>query len=246
MSSVPMILVPLGILMALFPAASHAAADKSKSLPSDKYEQPRYTVVERADDIEIRRYESMLMAEVDVDGDRGTAANRGFRILAGYIFGKNVKRENIAMTSPVTQSAANTAEPGNQVIAMTSPVTQVPLDAQNTADPTRWVVGFMMPSEFTLDTLPKAKDERIRFRTTEPVTRVSIRFSGFSTQANLGEHRQKLEAFVKARGLTPKGEFKIAFYDDPFTLPWKRRNEWWADIEPPSASPRPEAPAATR
>ena len=62
---------------------------QTDKLPSDKYEQPKYKVIEQLDAIEIREYQPMLMAEVDVEGDRSGAVNAGFRLLAGYIFGGN-------------------------------------------------------------------------------------------------------------------------------------------------------------
>ncbi|TAG80996.1 MAG: heme-binding protein, partial [Betaproteobacteria bacterium] len=65
----------------------------------------------------------------------------------------------------------------------------------------------------------------------DPVKRVAIVFDGLSTKSNLGTHRELLEAFVKERGLKTKGEYTVAFYNDPFTLPWNRRNEWWVAIE---------------
>jgi hypothetical protein len=217
-------------LLAAIASALPAFAGASDKLPSDNYEQPRHQVIERVENIEIRRYEPMLLAEVDVEGDRGTAANRAFRILAGYIFGGNVSRTSIAMTSPVTQAEA---PPQSEKIAMTSPVTQVALAPNAAASEPgsgRWTVAFMMPSGYTLDTLPKARDNRIRFRMTEPVTRAAIRFAGMSTEGNLSEHREKLAQFVKARNMSTVGEPTVAYYDDPFTLPWRRRNEWWVQI----------------
>jgi hypothetical protein len=245
-SPVTIAFAPFGRLLcaalsiSIVPSLAHAATG---TLPSDKYEQPRHAVIEKIDNIEIRRYEPMLMAEVDVEGDRSTAANRGFRILADYIFGNNVKRESISMTSPVTQEAS--APKTNQTIAMTSPVTQSATATSTDGEGIRWTVGFMMPSSFTLDTLPKAKTDRIRFRMSEPVTRATIRFSGISSVSNLEKHREALLTFVKSRGITVVGEPVVAFYDDPFTLPWNRRNEWWVAINMPAAPPTAATKAAS-
>jgi SOUL heme-binding protein len=183
------------------------------------------------------------VAEVETTGERDKAANAGFLILAGFIFGKNEVKQKIAMTTPVTQtSLPDTPTPkANMKIAMTTPVTQTPLEATTGKDASateggeakeqRWRVTFTMPSEFTLETLPTPNDKRIRLLT-EPGQKVAtIRFSGFSTQANMNENRAKLELFVKERNLKTKGVYTVAFYDDPFTLPWNRRNEWWVPIE---------------
>lgn len=227
-------------IMSLFPPLALAnEATATRKLPSDNYEQPRHTVVERVGNIEIRQYAPMLLAEVDVEGDRGTAANRGFKLLANYIFGGNVSQASINMTSPVTQVPqsekiamtspvvqAPRTEPASEKIAMTSPVTQVPAQGNEN----RWTVAFMMPSSYSLETLPKPKTDQIRFRVTEPTKKVAIRFAGMSTQSNLGKHRDELMAFLKARSLTPISTPSIAYYDDPFTLPWNRRNEWWVEV----------------
>ncbi|MFN9490722.1 MAG: SOUL family heme-binding protein [Betaproteobacteria bacterium] len=208
-------------------AASVMAADKK--LPSDNYEQPKHRVIEQTGNIEIREYAPMLLAEVDVTGERGSAAREAFRVLAGFIFGGNVSQQRIAMTSPVTQ--VGNAGRGEK-IAMTSPVTQIAADGVAGEAGTRWTVAFMMPAQYTLATLPKPETDRIRFRMTEPERRAVIRFSGFSTASNLEKHRLELEQFIADRKLKTTGTPMMAFYDDPFTLPWNRRNEWWVPIAP--------------
>ena len=223
-------------LMAQTPTTNNATSASSEKLPSDKYEQPQYKVIEKIDAIEIRQYQPMLMAEVDVEGERSTAINAGFRILAGYIFGGNTARTSIAMTSPVTQTDAAAQVKGNsEKIAMTSPVTLTPTEgaqAQNEKSPPRWTVAFMMPSQYTLDTMPKPNNAQIRFRVSAPERRVAVRFSGFSSQSNLAKNRAALETFIAARKLKTIGEPMLAFYDDPFTAPWNRRNEWWVGLAP--------------
>jgi hypothetical protein len=50
-------------------------------------EQPKYQVVESSGNFEIRDYAPMIMAEVDMPGERRDAIGKGFRIIADYIFG---------------------------------------------------------------------------------------------------------------------------------------------------------------
>ncbi|MCB1323884.1 MAG: heme-binding protein [Spirochaetales bacterium] len=178
------------------------------------YELPSYTVVESHGEIEIRDYDSRLVAEVTVAGSRDEAANRGFRILAAYIFGENEPERSIDMTTPVIQAPA---EQGAE-IAMTSPVTQVAGDGT-------WTVQFGMPSDFTLEALPEARDERIEFRILEPARYVAIRFSGRWTDEAFRIERGRLETFVREKNLSVTGDPILAYYDDPFTFPWNRRNE---------------------
>ncbi|MEL7045484.1 MAG: heme-binding protein [Pseudomonadota bacterium] len=193
------------------------------------YESPRYTVEGvLADNIELRSYEPMLLAEVTVAGDRGTASGRAFRILAGFIFGKNTSREKVAMTAPVTQTGVaddETAGAESQKIAMTVPVTQT----ANGSD--TWRVSFMMPSQFTETTLPTPVDKRITVYTTSPYRVVALRFSGRHSDDNFNSHIDELREVARTRSLEIFGEPILAYYNGPFTLPFLRRNEVMFMIE---------------
>lgn len=107
-------------------------------------ESPKYEVLKKYDGFEVRQYAGYVVAETEVEASRGEAGNQAFGRLAGYIFGGNTAKQEIAMTAPVTQS---------QRIAMTSPVTQV-------ASGSKWVVQFSMPSSWTMQTLPVPNDAR--------------------------------------------------------------------------------------
>ena len=174
------------------------------------YETADYTVEQTEGVVEVRHYPPHLVAEVTVDGDRSTAASRGFRMLAGYIFGGNQGAGQIAMTTPVTQEPAK--------IAMTTPVTQTGGDGQ-------WTVQFGMPGTYTLDTLPKPKDDSIRFAETPETRVVVMTFSGLPTAGRLSEKADDLRGAVARTGLSVTGDVFYMFYDSPFTLPWNRRNE---------------------
>jgi len=62
-------------------------------------EEPEYEVLQTTGDVEIRRYAPYIVAEATVDGD--DADRSAFRLLAGYIFGKNDSGTKMAMTAPV-------------------------------------------------------------------------------------------------------------------------------------------------
>ena len=183
-------------------------------------ELPKYEVIDRVGDanIEIRAYAPMILAEVTVAGDRDTAASRAFQILAGFIFGDNKTKAKVAMTAPVTQEPA-----ASQKIAMPAPVTQTPVDAGSGEQ--LWNVAFMMPSKYTLETLPTPNDARIRIFETEPRRAAAIRFSGRWTQANMEKHAALLEGFLNERGVKTEGAPVYAFYDAPFKPFFLRRNE---------------------
>ena len=62
-------------------------------------EEPAYEVLLTVGDVEFRRYEPYMLAEVTVDGN--AQDRRAFQILAGYIFGDNNEGEKMNMTAPV-------------------------------------------------------------------------------------------------------------------------------------------------
>jgi hypothetical protein len=172
-------------------------------------ETPAYTVEAREGAVELRAYPPHLAAEVTVQGSRDAAVGTGFRVLAAYIFGGNEAEAKVAMTTPVAQS---------EKIAMTTPV------AQSGAGST-WVVQFSMPSEFTMETLPRPKDPRIRIVTNPAKRMVVLEFSGIPTTSALEARSAELRDWVAKRGFAVEEPPQFLFYDSPFTLPWKRRNE---------------------
>jgi len=174
-------------------------------------ETPKYTVERTDGPVELRLYAPRLMAEVTVKGSRSSAITSGFRVLAGYIFGGNVGGAKVAMTTPVTQAPGET-------LAMTTPVTQMGRDGS-------WVVQFMMPGSYTLQTLPKPKDDRIRFVSVPANRQVVLTFSGFAGDGTLQAHEGTLRSWARGQGLTVTAGPFYYFYDPPWTLPWNRRNE---------------------
>lgn len=68
-------------------------------------EEPEYQVLERNGDFELRQYKPYIVAETLVEGDFQDVGNEGFRRLFDYISGKNLKKQSIPMTAPVTQEA---------------------------------------------------------------------------------------------------------------------------------------------
>lgn len=175
------------------------------------YEAPSYSVERRVEGAEVRDYASFLVARVTVDGPSGEALGKGFRMLAGYIFGGNKGKAEVSMTTPVTQQAA-------QKIAMTTPVVQAGAGQE-------WTVSFMMPRDFTLQTLPTPDNPAIRFVTVPASRQVVLRFSGWATAARVARKQAALDAIVAREGLHVEGPARTYYYDPPFALPWTRRNE---------------------
>ena len=169
---------------------------------ADDVETPTYTVLHADKPFEIRYYDPMIIATTTVDAERIDAANIGFRRIAKYIFGENSTETEIAMTAPVKQQ----------------PVVDDP-------DTERWTMSFVMPSQYSMDTLPRTTSPDIALTPIEPKQFVVIRFSGSISEKNLRKHKKKLIDYAQKKGVTIKGEAKYAFYNPPWTLPFFRRNE---------------------
>jgi hypothetical protein len=186
--------------------------------PAMAIEEPAYKTVLQDGKFEIRDYPSLIVAEVTVTGGQKEAAGKGFRLLAGYIFGGNKRRQSIAMTAPVAQA------PSSEKIAMTAPVTQI--DNAGT-----WIVRFTMPNAYTLDTLPEPNDPKVQLKRL-PAERVAvIRFSGYVRKSNVDARTAELVEITKARHLRAIGPVSLAQYDPPWTLWFLRRNEVMIPVE---------------
>jgi len=178
-------------------------------------EKPDYKIIQSEQNIEIRQYEPMIIAEVEVDGKREDAIRDGFRLIADYIFGNNTVEQNISMTAPVQQK---------EKIAMTSPVQQQ-LAGKS------WQISFVMPSEYSMESLPVPNNNRVRLKEILAKKFVVIEFSGSNSNENVIGHEIQLMKYIKANQINIIGSPKYAFYNAPLTLPLLRRNEVMIEIK---------------
>ena len=181
-------------------------------------EEPSYTSIFKEAPFEIREYPSLIAAEVTVSGERSEAVSAGFRLLAGYIFGGNRRKQSIAMTAPVIQNEAP-----NEKIAMTAPVMQSP-------DPSGWIIRFIMPASYTLETLPTPNDTKVRLVSLPPKRLAVVRFSGLVDDNDVEQQTNVLRAFIAQQKLTAVGTPSLARYDPPWTLWFLRRNEVMLEV----------------
>ncbi len=196
-------------------------------------EEPKYKVLATEGSIEVRHYEPLLMAEVIVEGDMDEASNKGFRLIADYIFGNNQSADNpasskIAMTAPVTVA------PQSSKISMTAPVTIEPQSRQpEIGSANTWRVHFVMPSQYTLDTIPKPKNKAVSLREVPEKYIVVLKYSGFNSASKVQRLSDEVIAWSNAKGLKILGLPQLARYDPPWTLPMFRRNEIMLEISAP-------------
>ncbi|NDU85497.1 MAG: heme-binding protein [Ferrovum sp.] len=186
-------------------------------------EEPKFGLIEKNGDFELRLYKPMIVAETYVEGSLSEASSAGFRLIAGYIFGGNKSRqgsasESIAMTAPVT------LEPSPQNIKMTAPVV-----VESTGN--RWRVQFVMPAGYTLNSLPIPNDSRVSLREIPEQKTAVIEFSGFAGDEKVKDKTAILQNWMKSRGLVATSNPQLARYNPPWTLPFLRRNEILINIQ---------------
>jgi hypothetical protein len=186
-------------------------------MPSHAIEEPAYEVIRNIGAVEVRQYAPYVVAEVLVAGSAAEAGSRAFPILAGYIFGKNKGENRLAMTAPVTQTAAPIK------LEMTAPVTQ-------SAAPGGYLVQFVLPKGVTLANAPEPIDQRVTLRQVQPSRVAVIRYSGFWSDANYNEHLALLQETLRRAGVKWSGEPIYSRYNSPFTPWFLRRNEIWLQI----------------
>jgi hypothetical protein len=183
-------------------------------------ESPRYQTIYKDKKFELREYEEYILAEVEVDGDFGPALQKGFRILADYIFGGNTSRARINMTVPVTEQAVS-----SEKIAMTAPVTSSPIEEGK-----KYRIAFIMPSKYTLENLPEPENKMISFRRVGTHKVAALRFSGNLNSTLAKRKSQELETWLKENKYPKMSDFVFAQYNPPWILGIFRKNEVLAEV----------------
>jgi hypothetical protein len=176
-------------------------------------EEPAYTLVLQEGEFEVRDYPALVAAEVTVNGNRTEAANSGFRLLAGYIFGGNTRRQSIPKIAPLVQEKVV-----GESIAMTAPVIQTQLSGA-------WLIRFIMPRDYLLETLPVPNESRIHLTELAPARVAVLRFSGLAYAADIAQKTRDLMAFNASHGFQAMGPASLARYNPPWTLWFMQRNE---------------------
>ena len=127
--------------------------------------------------------------------DNKTERNNYFRNLAGYIFGDNTENLSIEMTSPVTMKLYGNRE-----------------------------MIFRMPSNYTLDNLPKADNPKINFMTIASSTKAAIQYSGYSNKNIEAKKIQELKNILESENIKHENKFELLVYNSPYKI-LNRRNE---------------------
>ena len=163
------------------------------------------TLIEEHEGYAVYQFDPCIVAEVKTTDD-----NSGFRTLAQYIgvFGKPKNASTTVISKP---------EP----IAMTAPVLTAPAGT----------MAFVMPKEYTMDTIPKPTDSSISLRETKAKKAAVLTFSWTMGPGDGQRRRDELLELLKRDGMTWKqddnGEavWEVARYNPPFTVPFMKTNE---------------------
>jgi hypothetical protein len=172
------------------------------------------TVVARLDDVELRRYPSLVRVETVADSE-----TEAFRRLFRYITGSNESGDAIVMTTPVEVTGRGTEIP------MTAPVER----GADDRDAVR--MAFYLPSTYDAASAPRPTDEAVTLGTVPERTLAVRRFSGRPTDGRVTRETEHLLTTLDAAGVTVAGRPFFMGYDAPWTLPFLRRNEVAVEVE---------------
>ncbi len=181
-------------------------------------EKPDYEVIQSQENIEVRRYAAMIIAGVEVNGTRKDASSDGFRLLADYIFGNNTVQQDIAMTAPVQQKESTK-------IAMTVPVQQ-----QSTGQDKTWQISFVMPQEYTMQSIPQPNNDKVKLIEIPAKTMAAITFRGSFSDKNISKYQMQLLNYIEANQLNASGLPGYAQYSPPWVPPFLRKTEIMFEI----------------
>jgi len=160
--------------------------------------EPEFKLLDKKRKIEIRQYADIILATTKAEMSYKEATHSGFRVLANYIFGNNKSRTEIPMTAPVLTNL-----PGNDYIN----------------------ISFVMSKDYTMESLPKPNNDRIRFHTLSIGKAVVVKFGMWATPQRINKMKSKLEKYLNDNNLEVKSDFYVAQYNSPWALPPFRRNE---------------------
>ncbi len=159
-------------------------------------EMPKYRVVKKLGEVEIREYPSLILAQTSLKkSDYDQEGSNGFRTVAGYIFGGNQSQQKIAMTAPVIMKMGDSAS-----------------------------MSFVMPSEYNMQDLPTPSNNQVKLIQENSKILAVIRFGGYSSSDKIKKYADQLYSELKLNNLETRGELLFMGYNAPWDVT-NRRNE---------------------
>lgn len=200
-----------------------------------RVETPKYEVIKSTTDYEIRKYPPSVVAEVTYDPAQFKGnKDGGFTVLANYIGAlgnpQNAKPEKIAMTAPVITKNTEDSVSGeskSEAIAMTAPVV-----TKEQKEKKMVTMEFILPAKYGKpEEAPKPLDERVKIREEGEGKYGVVKFAGVASEKVVEEKVEKLKRSLERDGYKVIGDFVLARYNPPWTLPPFRTNEVMVPIE---------------
>lgn len=181
-------------------------------------EEANYQILVEDGAVQIRLYQPMLIAKTEIEADYSQAGKIGFNRLAGYIFGGNVQKQELAMITPVFR------EPDGHLETLDE-ANQTP-QSNN-----KWIMSFVMPPSFDFATLPEPSNSLVIIQSIPAKKVATLRYTGSLNQQRISEYSQILLAWLEEQHIECLSSPRSAAYDPPWTIPSLRRNEIHIDIE---------------
>jgi hypothetical protein len=186
------VLIVAGIIVVLFIVFQVYTVMSTK-----KSETQPYTVIRVEQDFEIRFYPSATMAIISSSAQSyKELGSSGFSKLAGYIFGGNKDKKQIAMTTPVHMNIGDSSS----------------------------TMAFVMPATYSKDNLPLPNNSAVTIHETADEYVAAITFGGFASNEEIKKQSLLLENALKEKHIVYYGPFRFLGYNPPFQL-LNRRNE---------------------
>ena len=169
-------------------------------------ENPKYTILEKNNHFQIRKYDEMTIAKITTVGERYEGLRKGFIPLARYIGAKDREGSKISMTAPVMQQKKGY---------------------------NNWEISFFMPSKFKENQLPTSKNDKIEITTISSSILAVITFNGIATTELLEKKLSKLIKGIEEINYKkiPETEPIYSYYNDPSTPGFLRKNEIMIPVE---------------
>ena len=159
-------------------------------------EMPKYRVIKKLGEVEIREYPSLILAQTALKkSDYDEEGSNGFRTVAGYIFGGNKSQQKIAMTAPVIMTMGDSAS-----------------------------MSFVMPSEYNMQDLPAPSNNQVKLIQENAKILAVIRFGGYSSSEKIQKYADQLYLELKNNKLETRGKLLYMGYNAPWDVT-NRRNE---------------------
>eukprot|EP00188_Purpureofilum_apyrenoidigerum_P003062 Plantae.Rhodophyta-Purpureofilum_apyrenoidigerum.ctg31161.p1 GENE.Plantae.Rhodophyta-Purpureofilum_apyrenoidigerum.ctg31161~~Plantae.Rhodophyta-Purpureofilum_apyrenoidigerum.ctg31161.p1 ORF type:complete len:269 (+),score=50.87 Plantae.Rhodophyta-Purpureofilum_apyrenoidigerum.ctg31161:26-808(+) len=170
-------------------------------------ETPDYEVLYKDKGYEVRKYANFSVAETAMSMSEGgnemasaQASSQGFNTLAKYLFGDNVQKEKMSMTTPVIIEQSNSAK----------------------------IMSFVLPSKYTSSNAPTPKTGDVQVREAGNGIYAARTFPGLATEGEVQRQLTKLQRAIEDNPnlrRTDLERYQLLQYNPPYTLPWLRQNE---------------------